>query len=59
MVWLPYMGADIPESTLFGGCGRAMKTLSPLIERVEVDIRRVTVLADPWHSGPAARPALR
>lgn len=32
------MGADIPESTLVGWCGRAMKTLSPLIERIEVDI---------------------
>jgi transposase len=28
------MGADIPESTLVGWCGRAMKTLSPLIERI-------------------------
>jgi len=27
------MGADIPETTLVGWCGRAMKTLSPLIER--------------------------
>jgi transposase len=32
------MGADIPESTLVGWCGRAMKTLSPLIERIEMDI---------------------
>jgi len=32
------MGADIPESTLVGWCGRAMKTLSPLIERIEADI---------------------
>lgn len=32
------MGADIPESTLVGRCGRAMKTLSPLIERIEADI---------------------
>lgn len=32
------MGADIPESTLVGWCGRAMKTLQPLIERIEVDI---------------------
>ena len=28
----------IPESTLVGWCGRAMKTLSPLIEQIEVDI---------------------
>lgn len=32
------MGADIPESTLVGWCGRAMKTLSSLIERIEADI---------------------
>jgi len=32
------MGADISESTLVGWCGRAMKTLQPLIERIEVDI---------------------
>jgi transposase len=32
------MGADIPESTLVGWCGRSMKTLSPLIERIEADI---------------------
>ncbi len=32
------MGADIPESTLVGWCSRVMKTLSPLIERIEADI---------------------
>lgn len=32
------MGADIPESTLVGWCGRAMKSLQPLIERIEADI---------------------
>jgi transposase len=32
------MGADIPESTLVGWCGRAMKTMSPLIEWIEADI---------------------
>ena len=32
------MGADIPESTLVGWCGRAMKTLSPLIERIDAEI---------------------
>lgn len=32
------MGADIPESTLVGWCGRVMKTLQPLLERIEVDI---------------------
>jgi len=32
------MGSDIPETTLDGWCGRAMKTLSPLLERIEADI---------------------
>ena len=32
------MGADIPESTLVGWCGRAMKTLQPLIARIEANI---------------------
>ena len=32
------MGADIPESTLVGWCGRAMKVLMPLIEKIEADI---------------------
>ncbi|PVH27357.1 IS66 family transposase [Pararhodobacter oceanensis] len=32
------MGADIPESTLVGWSGRAMKTLAPLVERIEADI---------------------
>ena len=32
------MGANIPESTLVGWCGRAMKTLSPLIERIDAEI---------------------
>ena len=32
------MGVDIPESTLVGWCGRAMKTLLPLIESIEGDI---------------------
>ena len=32
------MGADISESTLAGWCGCAMKTLSPLIERIKTDI---------------------
>src|SRR5690606_25484521 len=29
------MGADIPDSTLVDWCGRAMKVLQPLIERIE------------------------
>ncbi|MDO6724969.1 IS66 family transposase [Celeribacter halophilus] len=32
------MGADIPESTLVGWCGRAMRTLQPLIELIEADV---------------------
>ena len=32
------MGADIPESTLVGWCGRAMNTLSPPIERIDAEI---------------------
>jgi transposase len=32
------MGADIPDSTLVDWCGRAMKVLAPLIERIEADI---------------------
>ncbi len=32
------MGADIPDSTLVDWCGRAMKVLQPLIERIETEI---------------------
>jgi transposase len=32
------MGADIPDSTLVDWCGRAMKVLQPLIERLETEI---------------------
>lgn len=32
------MGADIPDTTLVGWCGRAMKTLQPLIELIEAEI---------------------
>ena len=32
------MGADIPDSTLVDWCGRAMKVLTPLIERIEADV---------------------
>lgn len=32
------MGADIPDSTLVDWCGRAMKVLQPLIERIEAEI---------------------
>ena len=32
------MGADIPDSTLVDWCGRAMKVLAPLVERIEADV---------------------
>ncbi|WP_085034492.1 IS66 family transposase [Ensifer aridi] len=32
------MGADIPDSTLVDWCGRAMRVLQPLIERIETAI---------------------
>jgi transposase len=32
------MGADIPDTTLVDWCGRAMKTLLPLIELIEAEI---------------------
>jgi transposase len=32
------MGADIPASTLVDWCGRAMKVLQPLIDRIETEI---------------------
>lgn len=38
------MGADIPDSTLVDWCGRAMKVLQPLIERIEADVMASDVL---------------
>ena len=32
------MGADIPDSTLVDGCGRAMKVLRPPTERIEAEV---------------------
>src|SRR6056297_2652985 len=32
------MGADIPDTTMVDWCGGAMKTLSPLIEKIEADV---------------------
>ena len=32
------MGADIPDSALVDGCGRAMKVLAPRIDRIEADV---------------------
>ena len=38
------MGADIPDSTLVDWCGAAMRTLAPLIERIEADIMASDIL---------------
>ena len=38
------MGADIPDTTLVDWCGGAMKTLVPLIERIEADVLASSVL---------------
>lgn len=38
------MGADIPDTTLVDWCGAAMKTLKPLIERIEADVMACDVL---------------
>lgn len=38
------MGADIPDSTLVDWCGRAMKVLTPLIERIEADVMASNLL---------------
>lgn len=38
------MGVDIPDTTMVDWCGRAMKTLAPLIERIETDIMASNLL---------------
>ena len=38
------MGADIPDSTLVDWCGRAMKVLAPVIERIEADVMACNLL---------------
>ncbi|MCV6577224.1 MAG: IS66 family transposase [Cohaesibacter sp.] len=38
------MGADIPDSTLVDWCGRAMRTLQPLIERIEASVMESDLL---------------
>ncbi len=38
------MGADIPDTTLVDWCGAAMRTLTPLIERIEATIMATDVL---------------
>ena len=50
------MGADIPESTLVGWCGRAMKTLQPLVERIEADVMGSDLLHAPSRACKHALP---
>ena len=38
------MGADIPDSTLVDWCGRAMRVLQPLIERIESSVMSCDLL---------------
>ena len=38
------MGADIPDTTLVDWCGAAMRTLAPLIERIEADVMTSDIL---------------
>ena len=38
------MGVDIPDTTMVDWCGGAMKTLAPLIEKIEADIMCSAVL---------------
>ena len=38
------MGVDIPDSTLLDWCGRAMKVLAPIIERIETEVMAAPVL---------------
>lgn len=38
------MGADIPDTTLVDWCGAAMRTLAPLIERIEADVMSSDIL---------------
>ena len=38
------MGADIPDTTMVDWCGGAMKTLAPLIEKIEADVLASSVL---------------
>ncbi len=51
------MGADIPDSTLVDWCGRAMKVLQPLIERIEADVMASDVLHAPSRQIASQSPA--
>ncbi|ETD80448.1 IS66 family transposase, partial [Rhodobacter capsulatus] len=39
------MGADIPDTTLAGWCGGAMRTLAPLVELIRKDVRKRPAIA--------------
>jgi transposase len=38
------MGADVPDSTLLDWCGRAMKVLTPIIDRIEAEVMAAPIL---------------
>lgn len=38
------MGAEVPDSTLLDWCGRAMKVLEPVIERIEAEVMAAPIL---------------
>jgi len=43
------MGADIPDSTLSGWCGGAMKTLTPLVDLLQANVMACDLLHAPSH----------
>ena len=43
------MGADIPDSTLSGWCGGAMKTLTPLVDLLQANVMACNLLHAPSH----------
>ena len=38
------MDADVPDSTLLDWCGRAMKVLEPIIDRIEAEVRQKAII---------------
>ncbi len=51
------MGADIPDTTLVDWCGRAMKTLQPLIDLIEAEIMSSDLLHAPSRQIATQSPA--
>ncbi len=51
------MGADIPDTALVDWCGRAMKTLLPVIERIEADVMACDLLHAPSRQIATQSPA--